>query len=167
MWPKIMSSVKLSFFICYFPLWQHNRCFKRCYIKTGPTRPCHLETYPVGFWASSRTAIPRPIWASLLISTLIVQSFPRFSQIFPCCSWWLLPLVLLLHTTQRHPATASVVPHHLLLLAAQKGSLASPPTPLLQPQRCLCLTCSSLPTSVWYRGSQRRHWRCDVPWSAE
>lgn len=125
MWPKIMSSIKLSFFICYFPLWQHNRYFKRCYIKTGPTRPCRLETYPVGFWAPPRTAIPRPIWASLLISTLMVQSFPRFSQIFPCCSWWLLPHVLLLHTTQRHLAP-SLKSHQLATAASKRGPSSSP-----------------------------------------
>lgn len=40
--------------------------------------------------------------------------------------------------------------------------LLLPPRPVLQPQRCLCYAWSSLPTSVWYTGSQTRHWSCDV-----
>lgn len=138
MWPKIMSLIKLSFFICYIPLWQHNRYVERCNIKTGPTRSCCLEPYPVGFWVSPRTVIPKLIWAPLLLFTLVVKSFPRFSQIFPCCSWWLLPSFYCWHTTQRHPvpslkshqlasAASGMVHHHLPLLVAQMGSLASPP----------------------------------------
>lgn len=140
MWPKIMSSIKLSFLICYFPLWQHNRYFTRRSIKAGPSRWCCSEPHPVGVWASPWTATPHPIWAPLLLFTLMVKSFPRFSQIFPCCSWWLLPFVLLLHPTRRRlapslkshqsaAAGSSMVPHHLPPLAAQMGSPASPPTP--------------------------------------
>lgn len=50
----------------------------------------------------------------------------------------------------------SEVPH--------KTSLLRPllPYSVLQLQRCLCYSCSGLPMSIWYEGSQTRHWRCDV-----
>lgn len=124
MWPKIMSLIKLSFFICYIPLWQHNRYFERCNIKTGPTRSCCLEPYPIGFWASPRTVIPKLIWAPLLLFTLVVKSFPRFSQIFPCCSWWLPPLVLLL---AHHPEAPGPIPQEPP--AGQCSQWHGPPSP--------------------------------------
>lgn len=159
MWPKIMSSIKLSFFNCYFPLWQHNRYFKRCNIKTGPTRSCCLEPYPAGFWASPRTAIPQPLWAPLLLFTLTVKSHFPLLQLMTAA-----PCLVAAH----HPEAPGPIPQESLAgHCSQQCGPPSPPSPggtdrlsgfsshipcsnprgasAMLPPVCLCLSGTGLP----------------------